>query len=747
METPAQSGRELRFGGFRLNLRTGELSHSGGCSLLPEQPFQILAMLLERPGQLVTREELTNRLWPSNTFVDFDHSLNRAVNRLREALGDSAERPRYIETLPRRGYRFIAPVELQDPGRCIANVIPAGISSASHTDSKPQLLHDRRRDSSGISVSGNGAARESTAEPRFRWDASNRPSGRSRTKHYGALAVCIALLTAAFGSYYSRLRSNSPSVPTTIRQISQWNKPMRSARLSPDGHAVAFASRVGGVEQVFLMLTSGGEPLQLTNDVGDKYVDDFSPDGKEVYYGRSLGRREVWAVPTLGGSPHPVASTGYLLPSPDDASIFYTKWDNPGVFRAQKSGLNEELVFNAGRTGRFFSPILLFPGGDELLATGARTNSPNVLISRINLTSHEAVDLGEISVSFDNPGFAWAEPGSSILLSRTVNGLTNIWKYGLHDRSLTQITFGTGPDYSPMPDPGGKGIYYVNGKSSGSLSAYNVRTKKSTDIVSDDATQPSISPDGKRLMYVTLAAGKRHELWVSDIDGIHKVKIATGENFGTGRWAPDSFHLSFTEAGASGGPKVYIIAADGSGLRQLPPMGYTNPDSAWSADQKSVYVSAAEIIGGAGTNVWRWNVASSNLEKFVDECCLVSDVDPTGNYLLGAELAGEGTGIYEVSISERKCIPLLRGVVTFGATFARDGKSFLYAVASRGEVTIYRQPWSGGKLVGTPQVALKVPFAFPINYEGNAYDFSRDLSTIVYARPSAHADLYLLSQK
>ena len=98
----------------------------------------------------------------------------------------------------------------------------------------------------------------------------------------------------------------------------------------------------------------------------------------------------------------------------------------------------------------------------------------------------------------------WAEPGKSILFSRTVNELTNIWKYSLKDRSLTQVTFGTGPDYSPMPDPGGKGIYYVNGKSSGFLTAYHVHSKESTDIVPEDTTQPAISRDGKHVMYITL---------------------------------------------------------------------------------------------------------------------------------------------------------------------------------------------------------------------------------------------------
>jgi hypothetical protein len=91
---------------------------------------------------------------------------------------------------------------------------------------------------------------------------------------------------------------------------------------------------------------------------------------------------------------------------------------------------------------------------------------------------------------------------------------------------------------------------------------------------------------------------------------------------------------------------------------------------------------------------------------------------------------------------------LLPGVATFNATFAHDGKSFLYAVASRGEVTVFRQSWRDGKLIGTPKAALTVPFSFPLGYAtGNAYDFSRDLSTIVYARPGGHADLYLLSQK
>src|SRR5262250_570626 len=100
----------LRFGVFEADLRAGELRKQGKRIKLQEQPFHVLTVLLQRPGEVVTREELRNHNWSPDTFVDFDNSLNTAINKLREALGDSADNPRFIETLPRRGYRFIAPI-------------------------------------------------------------------------------------------------------------------------------------------------------------------------------------------------------------------------------------------------------------------------------------------------------------------------------------------------------------------------------------------------------------------------------------------------------------------------------------------------------------------------------------------------------------------------------------------------------------------------------------------------------------
>jgi len=109
--TPIAGRRIVRFGVFEADLQAGELRKSGIRIRLQEQPFQVLALLLEHPGDVVTRENLREKLWPADTFVDFDHSLNTAINKIREALGDSAGNPRFVETLARRGYRFIAPVQ------------------------------------------------------------------------------------------------------------------------------------------------------------------------------------------------------------------------------------------------------------------------------------------------------------------------------------------------------------------------------------------------------------------------------------------------------------------------------------------------------------------------------------------------------------------------------------------------------------------------------------------------------------
>jgi len=136
---PQNHSRVARFGVFELDLSAGELRRNGIKLRLQGQPFQVLALLLEHAGEVVTRDELRQKLWPSDTFVDFDHGLNTAINKVREALGDSAASPRYVETLARRGYRFIAPVQSAAPQEASPE---AGRAAALAADGAGPVLAD-----------------------------------------------------------------------------------------------------------------------------------------------------------------------------------------------------------------------------------------------------------------------------------------------------------------------------------------------------------------------------------------------------------------------------------------------------------------------------------------------------------------------------------------------------------------------------------------------------------------------------
>jgi serine/threonine protein kinase/Tol biopolymer transport system component len=614
-----------------------------------------------------------------------------------------------------------------------------------HTDLK-RLRRDT--DSGRLSPSASGAVASPAPERKSSSAAAlgTQPSSIFANTKYVLAGICAVLIVVAFSAYHFGVGSKTPSAPARIVQISHWDKPMDFAKLSPDGHTVAFSSPVAGIAQVFVMLASGGEPLQLTNDEGDKIVASFSPDGTEIYYRRVSGRYESWAVPTLGGTPNRVVSGDALVPSPDGASIYFTKFGTHAIFRANRTGFGEEQVYAFATNTSPVVRILPFPDGKHLLVLTANPVSSleSFHAYDVDLSKRTTDDSGEI------PGqpldVVWAEAGKNILFSRTVSGLTNVWKYDLQDKALTQATFGTGPDISPMPDPAGKGIYIVNGKSSGFLTTYNVHSKESIDIASENATQPAISRDGKRVMYITAPSKDRNELWVSNIDGSNRAKLIPSGTLSTASWAPDNFHLAFISEETGKPPKVYLVGADGSGLHALTWTGGTVQGLVWSDDQKSVYISSFEkgVVGG---NIWQESAEGSVPEKLVDGCGFTFDAAPGGQFLLSLIASGDKTGIYEYSFSEKKCIPLLPGVSTFGLLSDRDGKSFLYAVPSLRDVTIYRQNWQSGKLIGKPQVALKLPFAFPLISGGNAYDFTRDLSTVVYARPGGHADLYLLSQK
>jgi protein kinase-like protein len=281
-------------------------------------------------------------------------------------------------------------------------------------------------------------------------------------------------------------RSFTFTAPPAVTQVSHWNKPVIGAKLSPDRRVVAFGSLVNGVSQVFVMLTGGGDPLQLTYDGATKVVDGFSPEGREIYFSELSGRDEEWAVPALGGTPRQIVQGHSLVTTADGGTYFYLKSESTAVFRAGATGLREEQVYSFTQPFLYPQSLLLFPGASALLVGAVAQFIPlsdETKLVRIHLGDGTADDLGSISGS--PTGLVWLEPGKTVMFSRTVRGLTNLWVYDLATRMLRQVTSGAGSDLSPMPDTIGQGIYYVNSKRSGVLASYHASTAAHTEILVD----------------------------------------------------------------------------------------------------------------------------------------------------------------------------------------------------------------------------------------------------------------------
>jgi Tol biopolymer transport system component len=418
------------------------------------------------------------------------------------------------------------------------------------------------------------------------------PAGIARNR-YTLVAASLAVLAVGLGAYRFWPRINSATGQVKVTQISHWNKPMNDAVLSPDGRTVAFTS---DIDQVFLMLASGGEPLQLTNDSAEKVVSSFSSDGTQIYYGLSY-LEETRSVPTLGGAPTIVVSAQGLKPSPDGSSLYFIRQlTRNSVFRRLKGGLAEEVIFQAA-VGSSPIDILPFPDNKDLLITTGNdvvVGSTSLTLFRVDEKTHASQKIGELLGS--PTGLVWEEPGKTFLCSRTVDDVTNIWQYRLADGALRQITFGAGPDLSPMPDSSGRGIYFVNGKRSGFLTVYHPKTKQSQDLVSEEATQPTISWDGRHVGYIILSGNAQQgDIWISDMDGGNRIKLASGTSLTTLGFSSDSSKFMFSGR-ENDAQKVYILRSDGTGLREVSWTGSAGSYGSPSPDPNLVYLGGRNRI-------------------------------------------------------------------------------------------------------------------------------------------------------
>jgi len=414
MSLPGESQPLIRFGEFLLDCATAELRRNGDRSSLQGQPLQILTVLLESPGHMVTREELKKRLWPSDTFVDFDRSLNRAMNRLREALGDSAENPRFIETLPRRGYRFIAPV--------------------ARSESKPTVHSSQAyiAEASPDDLAVENAALTALPSPQ-------------RNRRLVAQSIVLALLLLATGTFLLRrflVTTHSVSFDNLeMTKLTDSGK-VKTVAISPDGRYVAYAVFLGEKQELRLRQIATRSDVQiLAPDLGNFVGLTFSPDGNYLYFVRSgrkdLSFRFLYSMPTLGGTPRKLITdvdSGVSF-SPDGRHVAYEHWVPPRneaeLKIANADGTNEHVlavVQNAsfmgfGAPGPSWSP----DGRTIVFSKLLMENQQRWVIYAVSAADGKMRELYSGNAGFGRP--VWLPGGDALLLPRFEPSLnrTQLW--------------------------------------------------------------------------------------------------------------------------------------------------------------------------------------------------------------------------------------------------------------------------------------------------------------------------------
>jgi Tol biopolymer transport system component/DNA-binding winged helix-turn-helix (wHTH) protein len=622
MGMPVNTPRTWRFGVFELDASSGELRRNGTLVKLREQPASILLLLLEHAGQMVTREQLRQHLWPSDTFVDFDHSLNSAVMKLREALGDSADKPLYIETIPRKGYRFVAPVS--QPG----DTQNGGVSPQATAGSELVGLNTREQSNGSIEVPSN---------------TPDEKQGRRRllSRKLTVLTLCLisaigiaALIRSALLQSRSQPKPSSgeanimsPNLSTSILTSAPGDA--RSPSFSPDGRQIAFVW--DGVARrhydIYVQLVGSDTPLQLTHHrSGDGLPGppQWSPDGREIAFTRCNSERDgVYTVPALGGAERRLTNSpcrdwvaGRPIWTPDSKAMVMLDQCTPGGPRAVvlfSFATGEKRCLAAGSPGDFHY-------SDDALSPDGRT------VAFLRDTEADASGIYTVPITGEAPkrlvfehhwiwNLMWTPDGKYIVFYSNRGNMVRAWR----------VPVAGGPVEPEMVYPGvgsvsqdGRRLAYTESQTGEAAAVWRadlsnaggpvLRTRKLIySQFLEDSAQPS--PDGTRLALQSDRYGTPGQIWLNSTDGDHPVQLTNiGRHSGTPRWSPDGRWIAF-DARVEDHAHIYVVDAEGRNLHAITHGDSDNVVPSWSRDGRFIYYASPRT---GSRQIWKHSVENGS---------------------------------------------------------------------------------------------------------------------------------------
>lgn len=633
MHEPGVREPTVRFGPFELNVRSGELRKGPTLLKVPYQSIEILKALLEQRGELVTREQLRERLWPSDTFVDFEHGLNAAVRRIREALGDSADAPKYIETLPRRGYRFIAPVE-----------------SASTTTSQP----------TDVQVSEpTGAA---VAEPRDRV-----------RRGLGVVAALVAIAALALWIGWSR-RSGSSSaqrVPPSSIPVTSFQGVEADPDLSPDGNQIAFAWQRDTEDNldVYVMSVDSGEPRLLAATPANEQSPAWSPDGDRIAFLRATSSGSaVIVVPALGGGEKTVTET-QIPPANGTLRSYGLSWtpDGKRLFIVDRAASGKAAIFSCSiATGELYQvtdPVneasdaapAISPDGRYLAFVRRSAGNPlgNVFVQQLDATLHPMAGPLQLTYEPRTGTLDWMPDSARIVYEIGERG--GLWRVpvagGSPEPLLTNV-----PGVKPSVSRDGAHLVYQSNSTDSNIwrmPGPEAQADQRTTLVPQRVvastsfdTAAQFSPDGQRIAFVSARSGDP-EIWIAGSDGSQQIRLTmiSGPFVGSPDWSPNQKLVAFDSI-HSGKWNIYVVGVEDRRVTPITTDSYTNVRPSWSGNGQWIYFTSDR---SGESQIWKIAATGGEPIPITQHGGYEAFESPDGNDLYYAKRPGTA-GIWKVPV-------------------------------------------------------------------------------------------------
>lgn len=684
MQDAVQTRQLIRFGIFEADLETGELRRNGRKLRLAGQPFDVLAVLLEHPGRIVTRDELQKRLWP-DTVVEVEHSLNTAINKIREALDDLAENPRFIETLPRRGYRFIAPVfgppqaapSCPDPAPAtetatVAPSIKQAAAASSEKQTRRWIVFGTAVAILGISGSIIWYLRAPLPPPRITDYVQLTNDGRART--IGGTDG-TRLFVNAFGPEELAVVSISDGRSSPFRidvpSAKQCGSTLPIVRdVSNDGSWLLVLCSVGLFENQVWIVGSLGSPARLLINAQDAA---WSADGKSVVYSTPEGA--IYRISSAGGQPDrlipaivangKVKMVRSLAWSPDGEVIRFTR--DHAIWEVSSSGgtphqllLPQEwkLPSCCGRwtqDGNFF----IFIYGETLFHTALSQSAAQIW----------AID--ERKESFHRP-----------------------------NTKPTKLIAGPIRWADPVPSPDGSRIFARGVSVRGDLARYDMRLKQFQPYLpGTSSSELAFSRDGKYVAYVSFPDGA---LWKADVDGSNVVQLTqpSSDHAAAPSFSPDGNQIIYEAATSSEQNAVMVVPSHGGSPRPLlaEPNGFYN-DANWSPDGKHIVFASIPLGGDVPLDIREVRIKIFDSENHRISVLPDSNAtfsprwSPDGRYIAALGIPNAEMRVYD--LTTRRWLPLVHKPLTNYPSWSRDSRH-VYGLSFGEKTGVYRIPINGG---------------------------------------------------